>query len=125
MFMHDWFVALSAAAFGKIIFVPQPLVRYRQHGSNAIGASRSSLLRRGLTALSERDRARERIALTYSHTKAFQEMYGDALPPEAARLVSDYLATQHLPKLRRLLALRRLNCLMQSPVTRAGQLLFG
>ncbi|MCY4263704.1 MAG: glycosyltransferase family 2 protein [Gammaproteobacteria bacterium] len=36
--MHDWWLALVAAAFGKVIFMDQPLVQYRQHGKNAIGA---------------------------------------------------------------------------------------
>ena len=125
MFMHDWFIALTAAAFGRIIFLPEPLVRYRQHEGNAIGASRSSLLRRGLAALSQREKARKRIALTYTHAQAFRDAYGSALPPEAAAVVDAYLALRTQPKLRRLLALRRLNCLMQSPVTRLGQLLFG
>ncbi len=125
MFMHDWFIALTAAAFGQILFLDRPLVRYRQHGGNAIGASHASLLRRGLTALRQREKARERIALTYEHTRAFQEAYGDALPEEAARITQAYLATRDQPRLRRLLSLRRLDCLMQSPITRMGQYLFG
>lgn len=36
--MHDWWMALVATAFGKLIFLDEPLVRYRQHGNNAIGA---------------------------------------------------------------------------------------
>tara|TARA_R110000737_G_scaffold256229_1_gene265126 strand:+ start:3564 stop:4547 length:984 start_codon:yes stop_codon:yes gene_type:complete len=36
--VHDWWFALCAQYFGVIDFVNQPLVKYRQHGSNAIGA---------------------------------------------------------------------------------------
>lgn len=36
--MHDWWLALLASSAGKIGFVPEPLVRYRQHGGNVIGA---------------------------------------------------------------------------------------
>lgn len=36
--MHDWWLALVAAAFGRVVFLDQPLVHYRQHGSNTIGA---------------------------------------------------------------------------------------
>lgn len=36
--MHDWWMALCAAAMGKIYYIDVPLVRYRQHGSNVIGA---------------------------------------------------------------------------------------
>ncbi len=37
-FMHDWWMAMAAAAFGRRVFLSEPLVRYRQHGGNAIGA---------------------------------------------------------------------------------------
>mgnify|MGYP001579851437 CR=1 FL=1 len=36
--MHDWWLALCAAACGRIEYLPHALVRYRQHGSNQIGA---------------------------------------------------------------------------------------
>ena len=125
MFMHDWFIALTAAAFGKIVFVDRPLTLYRQHGENAIGASRTGLVRRGIRALGERKKAKERIGLTYTHTRAFREAYGDALPEEAARTADAYLATQKMGKIRRIKTIRHLGCVMQSPVTRMGQFFFG
>ena len=36
--MHDWWIAIAAVAYGKRLFIDQPLVRYRQHDANAIGA---------------------------------------------------------------------------------------
>ena len=36
--MHDWWLALVAAAFGTLIFLDTPLVHYRQHDANTIGA---------------------------------------------------------------------------------------
>ena len=125
LFMHDWFLALTAAAFGRILFCPAPLVRYRQHTGNAVGASRQSLLRRGWSALRKRQKARDRVDLTYRHTRVFQELYGPSLPPQAADLIRHYLDTQAYSWPRRVLAVRRLGCVMQSPVTRLGQLLFG
>lgn len=39
--MHDAFLALTIAAFDNLTFLPKPLVRYRQHGNNQIGAKRT------------------------------------------------------------------------------------
>ena len=38
--MHDWWFALTASAFGEIAFIDKPLIHYRQHGSNTIGAKK-------------------------------------------------------------------------------------
>lgn len=125
MFMHDWFLALTAASFGRVVFLDRALTRYRQHEGNAIGASRTSLLRRGLKALEARDQARERIVLTYEHTQAFRDAFGDRLPSPAAAVIREYLATRNLPKWKRIHAIRKQGCVMQSRVTRLGQILFG
>ena len=125
LFMHDWFIALTAASFGRIGFVNQPLTRYRQHGGNAIGASSKSLLLRGFSALRNRKDGKRRILLTYTHTRVFSRLYQDRLPDAAQTLVSAYLETQRMRKIPRVLAVRRLGCVMQSPVTRMGQVLFG
>ena len=125
MFMHDWFIALTAASFGKVIFLDQPLVHYRQHGGNTIGASHESLLLRGIRTLPEKKKARARIALTFTHTRSFLDSYGSILPPESRKIIDQYLSIEYLPKPARILALRKGNYLMQSPVTRLGQVLFG
>jgi len=36
--MHDWWLALCAAYFGRLAFMPDKLVKYRQHSDNTIGA---------------------------------------------------------------------------------------
>jgi hypothetical protein len=38
VYMHDWWMALCASAGGLLEMVPRPLVHYRQHGGNQIGA---------------------------------------------------------------------------------------
>jgi rhamnosyltransferase len=36
--MHDWWLALCAAALGEILYCPRATVLYRQHGQNAAGS---------------------------------------------------------------------------------------
>lgn len=36
--MHDWWLAMTASAFGKIFFIDTTTVLYRQHGKNILGA---------------------------------------------------------------------------------------
>lgn len=35
--MHDWWLILNAAAYGKVSFINAPLMKYRQHDNNTIG----------------------------------------------------------------------------------------
>jgi len=36
--LHDWWIALVTSYFGKLIFLPEPTLGYRQHSSNLVGA---------------------------------------------------------------------------------------
>ncbi len=36
--MHDWWMALCAATYGELAFLPNSTVLYRQHGKNEVGA---------------------------------------------------------------------------------------
>lgn len=38
--MHDWWLAIVAARFGRLIYIDRPLSTYRQHGDNSVGAKR-------------------------------------------------------------------------------------
>ena len=125
MYMHDWFLALLAASCGRVIFLDRPLVDYRQHGENVKGASRTGLVKRGLRALNQRKKGKERIRLTYRHTADFLSMAASVLPPESRDCIETYLKTEKLPKGKRLRAVQRGGYTMQSPITRMGQRLFG
>ena len=40
MVMHDWWLALLASLYGHVVFIDEPLIKYRQHGGNAVGSRR-------------------------------------------------------------------------------------
>ncbi len=47
--MHDWWLVLIAQSFGKVVFLDEKLVLYRQHGNNTVGTgeqNRNSVLKK-------------------------------------------------------------------------------
>lgn len=44
LLMHDWWMMLIASLVGKIYYVNQPLVLYRQHSQNVMGAKKRNRL---------------------------------------------------------------------------------
>ncbi|ATM20273.1 glycosyltransferase family 2 protein [Raoultella ornithinolytica] len=41
--MHDWYIGLLASCYGRIHFIDKPLILYRQHGNNQVGAKEFTL----------------------------------------------------------------------------------
>ncbi len=87
--MHDWWLALVVAAFGQVGFVDTPLVLYRQHGLNDIGAqgfTAGDVLRR----FTQWRAAREIIRQVLAQGVAFLERYGERLTPAQREMLSVY-----------------------------------
>jgi glycosyltransferase involved in cell wall biosynthesis len=99
--MHDWWLALVAAMFGEIAYLPEPTVLYRQHGLNSIGASSWSLpalLYRLLKAPTVHiGKAQSIIRRTQSQAKAFASRYGPSLDVDIREIVETYGALGSMP----------------------------
>ncbi|GAM73791.1 alpha-L-Rha alpha-1,3-L-rhamnosyltransferase [Vibrio ishigakensis] len=51
--MHDWWLLLCAKAFGEVGYSNLPTIKYRQHGTNTIGATQASLIQNAKRVLTE------------------------------------------------------------------------
>ena len=78
-FMHDWWIALCAACFGRISCVREALSLYRQHGANVIGARPSGSLREMAERPARQAQVEENYRRMFAQAEAFLEMYGERL----------------------------------------------
>ena len=124
MLMHDWWIALTAAAFGQIGFIERPLICYRQHGDNQLGAVNNRSLIGAARIVANRARTKKRVSVTYTQAAAFRAYYEDRLPAEALSCLDIYLTIPSRSKVGRIRTLVKHRYLKQNFLTAVGQLIY-
>lgn len=105
--MHDHWVMLAAAAFGRIVLLDEPLLLYRQHGANVLGASAFSA--RGLAArlAGGVGKAREKLYRHVDQAAEFLARYRPLLRAEDVRMLEAFAGLRRRTWLGRRLVLLR------------------
>ena len=67
---HDFWLGFVATCYSKVVYVNEPLVHYRQHTQNAIGADTTKNKSASLNLAQKKQQARERMGLLYNKVKA-------------------------------------------------------
>ncbi len=88
--MHDWWLALVAAAFGAIGHVPQSTILYRQHRKNDTGAKRYNYRYITEKVLRGRKAMHASLAKTWQQASVMRERFAAELDPEQLFLLNRY-----------------------------------
>lgn len=124
MLMHDWWFALAASAFGEIAFIETPLIKYRQHTGNQLGAVNNRSLKGAFRIIRDRCGTKKRVSVTFDQAKDFYECYRNMFSEQDLECIEKYLKIPEKNKLFRILLLLRGGYLKQSVMTALGQLIF-
>jgi glycosyltransferase involved in cell wall biosynthesis len=87
---HDWWIALIAASYGKIGFVKEGTLLYRQHGGNVVGDTGfAAYVKNRISGLQQQ---REALEALYLQAGEFLELYGDTLSEKNREIIQNFAA---------------------------------
>ena len=105
--IHDQWLAILCAAFGKIYYFDEALYDYRQHADNQIGAKKASFIdetkrRLGFGELNKSEMdlvTRGEFLRIYAQAEQFRKTYGDMLDPKKKRQLDEFCKMDSRSKL--------------------------
>lgn len=88
--MHDWWIGLIGAGLGKVAYLPEATLLYRQHEKNVVGSkSFFGYVKNRLSSLKKQKKA---LRKTEEQAAAFLRVYGKELSRKDKKTVEDFTA---------------------------------
>ena len=128
--MHDYLAALYASVFGKIEVIKKPLLSYRQHSGNSVGAKNNNnpvyLLKR---LANGRKSYKEAMETSRNQVKFFVEIYREELAAEKYceeyELMSGYASLGSRAKLYRIMFYKKNHIWKNGTIRKIIQVIWG
>lgn len=86
--LHDWWIALTASAFGTIACIKEAHILYRQHENNTVGAMRTNTLGFVILRLKQHVYVKQLLRRCVRQASAFLSLHRQRLNNEQLRILS-------------------------------------
>ena len=120
--MHDWWFALVAAIYGKVVLLNKSAILYRQHGDNVVGAKKINLYSM-LKKAFEFNKNRFSLIQTINQASVLVDSYPN-LPLEKENIIMGYSQIKNKSKIKRIYFVKHNNILKNSFMRRLGEYIF-
>lgn len=105
--MHDWWLALVAVLFGKLVLENSATIFYRQHSENQVGSKASYGVAYVKQKLSAFKQVRNTYNATYLQAQALLENYASRLSKEQKHILEEYCDIPNKNKFGRISIMRK------------------
>lgn len=124
-YIHDWWLALLAESCGRLVYLPEASIRYRQHEANTVGVRRVGLYERvqRFWELWGDPSAQRMYERSYAQAQALLTRAASHMHPQALQSVTAFVASNHAPVLSKKWQLLRGGFLQKHPLRRVLLLL--
>lgn len=93
--MHDYWIALTAAAFGHISYIDKPTMYYRQHDNNTFGA-KSYSIKFALKKLKEgRKNMQQAVFQNIMQAESFLNQYENLLNSNQKKILKEFISLKN------------------------------
>lgn len=117
--VHDWYIAVIASIFGKIIFLDTPTILYRQHGNNACGAVDMQNGEYIAERFRNKKKGKYMLQLGYNMAGEIIRLYGID-----NKMLEQYSSMNKYSKLKRLITVFKYGIWKNGLVRKIGQIYF-
>ena len=121
--MHDMWLALVAAAFGKIGFVKKATMLYRQHGKNANGAKNVRSLKYFVRKVFGTKEIHAILVMYYTQAAEFYKLYKPQLQEEQREMLKAFSSLEDKNIIRKIFVMKKYHLFKKGIVRKLGQIL--
>lgn len=122
--MHDWWMALIASALGKIEFIDEPTVLYRQHSENDVGAKQVKSADYIMKRLKNIKDIKSSISDTYIQAGEVLKAIDEHINQSDKFLIELYSHVPEYYKIKKIKVLVKYRLLKNGLIRIAGQMIF-
>ena len=123
MLMHDWYLSILCLATGFMGFVDKPLIYYRQHDNNEVGAKNAGKLSYILKKAVSFKKNSESIRKTYLQAEDIAKIFKDDLN-ENYEIINAFGNLKNKNKLKRIFLAKKYGFWKNTFLRRLGQIIF-
>jgi glycosyltransferase involved in cell wall biosynthesis len=122
--MHDWWVALIASLFGKIVYIDEATIQYRQHSNNVIGAIKVNSINFVINRLRDNAHVKKVLEMSINQAKELLVLCSNELSRYQYESIEALASIREKNKFVRIYTIFRHNLQRQGIVQVIGELLF-